>query len=77
MVKAIRLALRSKKKLGFLNGLIPKSEDYPDKEEQWWGINTLVGSWILNTVESTLRSSITYSGRVDELRADKGKVPGQ
>lgn len=65
--KTIRLALRSKRKLGFIDGRIPKPENDLDKEEDWWEINTLVGSCSLNTIEPSLRSSINYSKRVKEL----------
>lgn len=33
-------------------------------------MNTLVGSWILNTIEPTLRSSINYLEHVEELWVD-------
>lgn len=41
-VKAIRLVPRAKKKLGFVDDLIPKPEDDTDKEEEWWTVNTMV-----------------------------------
>lgn len=47
-VKAMRLALQAKKKLSFVEGLILKPEAGTDKEEEWWTINTMIGSWILN-----------------------------
>lgn len=43
-----------------------QTKNDPDKEEEWWEINTLVTSWILNTVELSLRSSINYFERTDE-----------
>lgn len=51
--KEMCLALRSKKKLGFIDGLTPIPKDDPNKEEEWWKINTLVNFWILNTFESS------------------------
>lgn len=66
----MQIALGSKRKLRFIDSLIPILEDDPKKEEEWWKVNTLVGSWILNTIESSLRTSITYSKRVDELRTE-------
>lgn len=35
LVKAIRLALRVKKKLRFVDGLIPKTKNDDVKEEEW------------------------------------------
>lgn len=43
-VKTMRIALRAKKKLGFVEGLIPKQTTEIDEEEEWWTINTVVGS---------------------------------
>lgn len=40
--KAIRLALHSNRKLGFIDGLILEPKNDPDKEEEWWEINTLI-----------------------------------
>lgn len=68
--KAMWLTLQSKKKLGFIDGLILKLEDDPNKKEEWWEINILVNSWILNTIEPSLHSSINYLERADELWAD-------
>lgn len=38
------MALHSKRKLGFIDDLIPKPKDNPNEEEEWCQINTLVGS---------------------------------
>lgn len=54
----------------FFDELIPIPKDDPDKEEEWWEVNSLVGSWILNIIEPTLRTSIKYSERVDESWTD-------
>lgn len=67
--KAIHMSLRSKRKLKFLDGLIPILKDDPEKEEEWWAVKSLIGSWILNTIGQTLRNSINYFERVEELWA--------
>lgn len=66
----MRLAMQSKKKLGFIDGLIPIPENDSEKEEAWWEINTLVGQWILNTIKPTIQSSINYYEHTDELWID-------
>lgn len=53
-----------------MDGLIHKPEDDVAKEEEWWTVNTMVGSWIINTIEPTLKSTITYVEHCDELRAE-------
>lgn len=60
----------AKKKLGFVDGLIPKLEDDNNKEEEQWTLNIMVGSWILNTIEPSIKQIITYSERCDELWAE-------
>lgn len=63
------MALHSKRKLGFIDDLIPKPKDNPNEEEEWCQINTLVGSWLLK-IELTLRTSVTYFEWADELWVD-------
>ena len=58
--KSIRLALRARKKFGFVDGSITMppsdSEDYDD----WWTNHSLLISWIRNTIEASLRSTISH-----------------
>nr|GMC91147.1 retrovirus-related Pol polyprotein from transposon TNT 1-94 [Ipomoea batatas] len=69
-VKAIRIALRAKKKFGFADGSIQQpAEDSPDLED-WWTVNSMIVSWILNTIEPTLRSTITLKEKATELWDD-------
>lgn len=70
MAKDIYLALRPKKKLEFIDGTIPNLQEDAEKEEERWEINTLFNSWILNTIEPSLRSSMNYLERANELWAD-------
>lgn len=58
----MRLALHAKKKLGFVDSLIPKPNGDAVKEEEWWTINTMVRSWILNMIESTIKSKKPWRG---------------
>lgn len=54
----IELTLESKNKLGFLDGSIPQPNEDDSICKQWKKINTLISSWILNTIKPVLRSSI-------------------
>nr|GMD96947.1 retrovirus-related Pol polyprotein from transposon TNT 1-94 [Ipomoea batatas] len=67
-VKAIRIALRAKKKFDFTDGSIQQpAEDSPDLED-WWTVNSMIVSWILNTIEPTLRSTITLKEKLADLQ---------
>nr|GMC65841.1 retrovirus-related Pol polyprotein from transposon TNT 1-94 [Ipomoea batatas] len=69
-VKAIRIALTAKKKFGFADGSIQQpAEDSPDLED-WWTVKSMIVSWILNTIEPTLRSTITLKEKATELWDD-------
>ena len=69
-VRAVRTALRAKKKCGFIDGTVKQpDEDSPDLED-WWTVNSMVVSWILNTIEPTLRSTITYMEIAKDLWED-------
>jgi len=53
---SVRTTLRARKKFDFIDGLIKKSMDLED----WWTINSLLVSWIRNTIESSLCSTISH-----------------
>ncbi|KAF7805371.1 retrovirus-related Pol polyprotein from transposon TNT 1-94 [Senna tora] len=66
----IRTALRARKKFGFVDGTIPKPEEKSCDLEDWWTINSLLVSWIRNTIEPGLRSSISHRVCGTILRKD-------
>lgn len=57
--RAIRTALRAKKKFGFVDGSMKEPAKEPELDD-WWTVNSMIVSWILNTIEPTLRSTITH-----------------
>lgn len=63
----MQLVLRAKKKLGFVEGMIPKLKPATNKEEEWQTFNIIVGLWILNTIEPNLRTTMSYTKRCDKL----------
>ena len=65
--RAVRIALRAKKKYGFVDGSIKQSDNDSPELEDWWTINSMLVSWVFNTIEPTLRSTISYMENVKEL----------
>ena len=65
--RAVRIALRAKKKYGFMDGSIKQPDNDSLELEDWWTINSMLVSWVFNTVEPTLRSTISYMENVKEL----------
>ena len=60
-------ALRAKKKYGFVDGSIKQPDNDSSELEDWWTINSMLVSWVFNTIEPTLRSTISYMENVKEL----------
>ena len=68
--RAIRTSLRARRKWGFVDGTITKpAENSPDIED-WWTVQSMLVSWILNTIEPTLRSTVSYSENAKDLWED-------
>ena len=68
--RSIRTALRARKKFGFVDGTIKQPDDKSGDLEDWWTINSLLVSWIRNTIEPTLRSTISHVEVVEDLWND-------
>ncbi|KZV52705.1 hypothetical protein F511_23168 [Dorcoceras hygrometricum] len=68
--RAIRTALRAKKKYGFIDGSLKEPSEDSSEQEDWWTVNSMVVSWILNTIEPTLRSTITFMEIAKDLWDD-------
>ncbi|XP_071920702.1 uncharacterized protein [Coffea arabica] len=49
--RAIRTALRAKKKFGFIDGTIVQPDEDSDELEDWWTVNSMLISWMMNTIE--------------------------
>ncbi|KAF8406917.1 hypothetical protein HHK36_006038 [Tetracentron sinense] len=65
-IRAITIALRAKNKLGLVDGTLKKPTD-PKELSQWERCNDLVGSWILNSVSTEIRSSISYADTARDI----------
>ena len=68
--KAVRTSLRARRKWGFLDSTVQQpNEDSPEIED-WWTVQSMMVSWILNTIETSLRSTISYRENAKELWDD-------
>ena len=70
MVKSHSSLFRSKKKLGFLDGAITCPDPDSDDLEDWYAVNSMLVSWIFNTIEPTLRSTISYKENILDMWLD-------
>ncbi|XP_071906222.1 uncharacterized protein [Coffea arabica] len=68
--KAMRISLRAKKKQGFIDGTIKEPNQNSDEIDDWWTVNSMIVSWISNTIEPGLRSTISYKETAKELWDD-------
>ncbi|ESQ38747.1 hypothetical protein EUTSA_v10029485mg [Eutrema salsugineum] len=67
--KHVRNALRTKRKLGFIEGTLPKPTA-PKELEQWEVVNSMLVAWIMNTIESNLKTTISMVDEAKELWDD-------
>ncbi|PNX70993.1 hypothetical protein L195_g057949 [Trifolium pratense] len=68
--KAIRTSLRARRKWGFVEGTIAQPKKDSSDLEDWWTVQSMLVSWVLNTVEPSLRSTISYQENVKDLWED-------
>jgi hypothetical protein len=68
--RSLRTALRARKKFGFVDGPIKRPEDESADLEDWWTNNSLLVSWIMNTIEPSLRSTISHMEVAQDLWED-------
>ena len=64
---AMILALTAKKKIGFVNGKIIKPDLDSPLYEDWESCNTMVLSWMMNSMHVDVSSSIIYCEIVREM----------
>ena len=70
--RAMRMALNSKKKLGFVDGSIPRPGEDADPAllESWQCTNDIVSSWLLNSISKDLTESIIYCDSAASMWSD-------
>ncbi|KAJ0009954.1 hypothetical protein Pint_34663 [Pistacia integerrima] len=67
---AVLTAMRAKKKYGFIYGTVKQPEDNSLELEDWWTVNSMLVSWVFNTIEPSIRSTISYMENVKDLWED-------
>ncbi|XP_075663313.1 uncharacterized protein LOC142632877 [Castanea sativa] len=65
--RGIVLALTAKKKIGFINGKIQKLDVDSNLYEDWESCNTMVLSWLINSMHVDVSSSIMYCETTREM----------
>jgi gag-polypeptide of LTR copia-type len=58
--KAMRNALRAKNKFGFVDGTLSKPESTEPEACMWEPCNSMLVSWLFNSIDSVLQPSIAY-----------------
>ena len=61
------LALTTKKKIGFVNGKIPKPDLDSPLYEDWESCNTTVLSWMINSMHRDVSNNIMYCETAREI----------
>lgn len=59
--------LCAQRKWGLIEGSIPKPAENSHDMEYWWTVQSMIVSWILNTVETSMRSTISYTYTTKEM----------
>jgi len=62
---AVRMALNTKNKLGFIEGTLKHPDETSDedfsKANTWDMVNSMLCSWLLNIIDPKLRTTVAYS----------------
>ena len=67
---AMKISLHACRKWGFIKGTIGAPNEGSPKMEDWWTVKSMLVSWILNTIEPNLRSTMSYVENAKELWTD-------
>ncbi|XP_078171460.1 uncharacterized protein LOC144565545 [Carex rostrata] len=69
-VKAMRNALRAKNKLGFIDGTVSQPKLEEPEADLWEICNSMLVSWMFNSIDSALQPSVAYFETAKELWDD-------
>jgi hypothetical protein len=68
--RAIKTSLRARRKWGFIEGTITQPKKGSSDLENCWTVQSMLVSWVMNTVEPSLRSTISNQENVKDLWED-------
>jgi hypothetical protein len=68
--RAVTHGLRAKRKLGFIDGTIPEPDPSDATYSSWLACNSMLHSWILNSISPDIVSSVQYIDSVRKLWLD-------
>jgi len=68
--RSMYVALRDKNKLGFVNGMVPEPLVTDSMYEKWIRCDSMIISWIINSVSKEIASSIIYCNSSREVWDD-------
>jgi hypothetical protein len=68
--RALKIALRARKNFGFVDGFIERPDEESPDLEDWWTNNSLLVSWIMNTIEPSLRLTMSHMEVAQDLWED-------
>ncbi|KAL2240188.1 UNVERIFIED_CONTAM: hypothetical protein Sindi_0660000 [Sesamum indicum] len=65
--RSIKLALKAKQKLGFVDGTYPKPEENKVEMEQWERVDCMKVSWLLNSITKDIAEAFLYTSSAQDL----------
>ncbi|PNX82965.1 hypothetical protein L195_g039002, partial [Trifolium pratense] len=68
--RAMKISLRARRKWCFIEGTIQTPDENSPEIEDWWTVQSMLVSWILNTIEADLRSTVSYAENARDLWLD-------
>ncbi|QHN94017.1 uncharacterized protein DS421_17g597660 [Arachis hypogaea] len=68
--RTVKISLRTWRKWKFIDGTLTEPEKDALDLEDWWRVQSMIVSWILNTIEPSLRSTVAYVENVRILWKD-------
>ncbi|GAU23578.1 hypothetical protein TSUD_385660 [Trifolium subterraneum] len=68
--RAMTIALKSKNKLRFVNGTLPRPDDEDHDSLAWDRCNTMIMSWISNAVDADISQSVLWMDTAPEIWQD-------